>query len=191
MKYSGTVISKAGAITRGGFLFIFIGLLALSGCATNPAEHAQIHDKAMFLYRFGQFVEWPAPAFASSKSPMIIGVLDADPLERELQKIVRNKNLNGHPLAVCRGTPSNLTQCRILFVGDTEKKQLPEIFSALGTAPVLTVGEKDDFLENGGMINFVLENGRVRFDVAPAAAQKAGLKMSSQLLMMARRTVPL
>ena len=182
-------------------LFILLGLMS-SGCATQLAKPtAEYREKATYLYRFGQFVEWPPLAtpkrsegrttLSDSKTPVVIGILGGNPFGDDLEKITAGGKINGRPVIIRRMNPlSNLKQCQILFINRSVTSRLPLIFNSLSNAPVLTVGETDGFLKAGGTINFIVENGKVRFEIAPANAQKAGLKMSAQLLTMAARLKP-
>lgn len=169
--------------------FILLSLLGfiLSGCLTPAGKPtAEYQEKATYLYHFGQFVEWPPATFPNAKTPVVIGVLGGNPFGNDLEKIAASGNINGRRVVIRRMTPlSNLKQCQVLFVSRSVDFRLPLIFHALGDAPVLTVGESDGFLNAGGMINFITKNGAVRFEIAPAAAQRVGLKMSAQLLAMA------
>lgn len=175
-----------------GIIFV-IGYF-LSGCATprpQPAETqltAREGDETVFLYRFSQFVEWPAYAFPDPKSPVIIGVMGNKLFANELGNIVRNERINGRPLIVRRMTRfSDLSRCWILFISHFDKSHLPLIFNELNGGHALTVSDKEGFLEAGGMIQFVLEGDKVGFEVNQVAAERAGLKMSSQMLEMAER----
>lgn len=190
-------INKSARAERAGWffhsVFFVLSVFLLSGCVMQVGKpSAEYQEKATYLYHFGQFVEWPSSAFPNPKAPVVIGILGGNPFGDDLKKIVKGGNINGHSVMVRRMTPfSDLKQCQILFVNHSVKSRLPLIFDTLSNAPVLTVGETDGFLKSGGMINFVTENGKVRFDIASATAQKVGLKMSSQLLMMAsHRTNP-
>ena len=158
------------------------------GCTTPKIQRtAGEFDEAMFLYRFSQFVEWPPYVFPDPKSPMVIGVLGSQSFANELDNIVRNKNINGRPLVVRQVTSlSNLNQCWILFISRFDKSRLPLIFDALHGGHTLTVSDRDGFLEAGGMIQFVTEDNRPRFEVNQTATEMAGLKMSSQMLEMAK-----
>jgi hypothetical protein len=156
---------------------------------TQPSEYQL---KAAFLYNFAQFVDWPAGAFAQPTSPLVIGILGDNPFGPGLEQTVRGKTINTHPLSVreFRSLAEVTNACQILFVSSTEKKRLPEIFAGLRGASILTVGETDRFTESGGMINFVLEGTKIRFQINDAAAKSAGLKISSKLLSLASRKAP-
>jgi hypothetical protein len=182
-------VKNIGAWRANLFFSFFLLPLFLSGCVTQFGKPtAEYRQKANDLINFGQFVEWPPSPFAGSKAPVVIGLLGGNPFGDELEKMAAKGNINGRPIVVERMTPfSNLKKCQILFIDRAVTSRLPLIFDSLGNAPVLTVGETDGFLKAGGMINFVTKNGNVRFEIAPARAQKTGLKMSSRLLTMAVR----
>jgi len=149
--------------------------------------------KAAFIYNFGKFVEWPASAFASADAPLVIGVLGGDPFHGDCERIVANKSINGHPVIVRQISHpagrrqtrdySDLKSCHILFISASESDNLPDILDALKGRSVLTVTDNlDHFAASGVMINFVMENESVRFEINDDAARRAGLKISSKLL---------
>ena len=150
----------------------------------SPEPPLEYQVKAAFLLNFTKFVEWPASVSASD-SPIAICILGKDPFGRSLDDIVEGESIGSRKLAVERivqlpAPPS----CRVIFVSGSEK-DLPKIVSGFGQG-VLTVGEGDKFVRDGGMIAFVVVAGHVRFDVNPRAAAGAGLKLSSKLISIAR-----
>lgn len=167
----------------------FMLLLCLLFNPVSSAQQAQPSEyqiKAAFIFNFAKFIEWPAATFADDKSPLCIGVLGNNPFGADLERFLRDKTINDHPLTVreCR-TVEEGKKCQILFVSASEAKRLPEIFKALQGAKVLTVGETDGFIESGGMVNFVSEAKKIRFQINDVAAKSAGLKISSKLLTLA------
>ena len=140
--------------------------------------------KAAFLHRFSQFVEWPASAWDGTGDVRIC-VLDPNPFGAELEELVRGERLNGRPISV-RGIsgPATVSGCHLLFVG-ANAPAMAEVLKAARTSAVLTVGEGERFLDAGGIIAFRVVERRVRFDVSAAAARRAGLRISSQLLGLA------
>jgi hypothetical protein len=172
------------------FIFALILALPLAGhgqaADTQPTEYQL---KAAYLYHFAQFVDWPPAAFAQANAPLIIGVLGENPFGKDLPHTVEGKVLSNHPLIVqeYHSLAEMTNNCQILFISSSEKKRLPEIFAALKGTSVLTVSEVDHFTENGGMINFVLESERIRFQINETTVEKAGLKMSFKLLNLASK----
>jgi YfiR/HmsC-like len=156
----------------------------------NPAPRQRIAPeyevKAAFLLNFARFVEWPSFGEVPSSAPFSICILGDDPFGQTLDQIVRGEKIDNRPLAV-RRVRRPQDQCQVLFVPASES-DVARILKEVGPG-VLTVGEAPDFLRNGGMIDFVVENRRVRFDVNRAAAERASLRISSRLLGVARSVV--
>ncbi len=161
-------------------------LLFVPAHAQEP-QPSEYQIKAAFLYHFAQFVEWPAASFGSSTSPLIIAVLGDDPFGDALDKTILGKKLNEHPIEIRRipTAAEATTNCHILFISSSEKERLSNIFSVLRNSPVLTVGETERFTESGGMINFVLQSKKIKFQINDDAAKAAGLKIRSKLLSLA------
>jgi hypothetical protein len=175
-------------------------ILALSvSLSWAPATLAQAPDssdsseyliKAGFIFNFAKFVEWPSSAFAQPESPIVIGVLGTDPFGTIIDKTVQDKKIGTRGFVVKRlkwGTDlKELKECKILFVGASEKAHMDELVQIVKGLPILTVGETPGFAERGGVIRFVLEDNRVRFEVNVVAARQADLTISSRLLTLAR-----
>ncbi|HEY6389748.1 MAG TPA: YfiR family protein, partial [Bryobacteraceae bacterium] len=156
-----------------------IGALA---AADQPQEY---QVKAAFLLNFTKFIDWPATAFGASDSPVAICILGDDPFGAALDQIVEGEVVDGRKISVQRikrAPPPK--SCQVLFAGKPEKAAL-KILPGLGPG-VLTVSEGESFARSGGMIAFVIENRRVRFDINLTVAENAGLKLSSKLLSVAR-----
>jgi hypothetical protein len=141
--------------------------------------------KAAFLLNFTRFIEWPATAFADAGSPFTMCVLGKDPFARALDDVIEGETAGGRKLSIRRiNEPPAPRACQIVFI-DAGDKDLRKIISALGPG-VLTVGEGAGFVREGGIIGFVIDNRRVRFDINQSAADRAELKLSSKLLSVAR-----
>jgi hypothetical protein len=139
--------------------------------------------KAAFLLNFTKFIAWPAlPAF--QERPFHICVLGEDPFNGVLERIAEGESVNGRRLAAIRIRREEAQHCRVVFVAPSER-DVARTLTSFGPG-VLTVGEGSQFLREGGMIAFVIENRRVRFDVNLGAASRAGLQISSRLLSVAR-----
>ena len=170
---------------------ILMGLTALAavgrfGAPAQGLEAPEHQVKAAFLFNFAKFVEWPAKAFTSTNTPLVFGVCGHSPVTADLRAAVQGRTLNGHPLE-CRevSAPNEMKACHVLFVPRGDAGRMKQILDSLDSASVLTVGESERFIEAGGMINFVLENDRMRFEINNGAARHAGLKISSKLLSLA------
>ncbi len=162
-------------------------LLALLFVPVAGAQELEYQLKAAFLFNFVKFVEWPADAFAGEKSPLTICVYGADPFGGTLDNLVRGESVAGRGLIVQRPESSaDLRDCHVLFVSRSERSRLGEVLPRVQGKPVLTVGDTDGFLKAGGVINFVLEENKVRFVIEPEAAERNRLKISSKLLRLAK-----
>jgi len=161
------------------------GSVLQAGAQSEPPTEYQI--KAAFLYNFAKFVEWPPDAFADPHAPIVLGIVGEDPFGGVLDKIVLGKTVNGRGLVIKRlKLGPDLRNCHILFLNSSEKKHLAPILESLQGSSVLTVGETDRFAQSGGVINFIFEENKVRFEINSETAARAGLKISSKLLALAR-----
>lgn len=142
--------------------------------------------KALFLLNFTKYVDWPEEASGGANAPITIGVLGEDHFGADLKKAVEGKTVNGRAIVV-QAVDKDGDWCRyqVLFISASEKKRLGEILVQVKTLPVLTVGENDQFLQQGGIINFVKKDGKVRLEIDLNAARQAKLRISSKLLSVA------
>ena len=181
-------------LRRGGGVWRKMFLIGAALCSLAAATHAQsageYQIKAAFLFNFAKFVEWPPNSFSDAAAPLQICVLGQDPFGEELRDITNEKTMNGRKFEVNHVVDlQRARSCHILFIASSERTSMKRILEGLRGASVLTVGDTEGFVEQGGMINFVLENDRVKFEVSSAAAERAGLKISSKLLSVARLVV--
>ena len=159
--------------------------------AQADAQADEYRVKAAFLYKFGSYIEWPSGTFARADSPVAIGVMGADALADELAQIVSGRNVNGRPVLVRRLRPGDpIAGLHVLFIGGVDRGRLAEILAAAKGQALLTVTESEEGLELGSMINFVVVENKVRFDVAPPPSESDNLKISARLLGVARKVVP-
>ena len=167
-------------------------LLALAAATGRAqAQPTEYQVKAVFLFNFSQFVDWPAAAFADARSPLVIGVLGDDPFGATLDEIVRGETVNGRPLAVRRyESVDEIDNCHILFIDRSQAGKLDRVVDTLKERSVLTVGDFDGFARHGGIIRFVTVGNKVRLHVNLAAAQQANLTISSKLLRPAQIVAP-
>ena len=149
-----------------------------------PLQEYQV--KAVFLFNFTQFVDWPAAAFNDASEPIAICVLGKDPFGSYLDDAVRGERVDNRPLVVRRYMRSDeLDSCRILFISQSEAGQLDTIIAHARAMRALTVSDARGFGEHGGMVGFVTEDNRVRLRINLDAAKAAGLTISSKLLRVA------
>jgi hypothetical protein len=150
--------------------------------------------KAAFLFRFAQFVEWPPDTFKEPNEPFTYCTIGEDPFHGALERTLTGKTIEQRPLRVQHlnggGAGPNsgkIGQCQVLFVGGpADRKHVAETLASTASLPILTVGEADQFAENGGAIGFCTEDNKIRFEVNLDAAGKAGLKISAKLLALAK-----
>ena len=169
-------------------MFTLAVVIAVCGMQYVPAEMrppTAYQVKAAFLYNFAKFVEWPDTAFSNSSAPLNICMLGKNPFDATLDDI-RDKTVRGRPLSI-RMNPGieNLDQCHILFISASEKNQVHQIIQGLNNASVLTVADMEGFTSAGGMINLIMQDNKVSFDINLKSARLTRLKMSSQLLKLA------
>ena len=161
-----------------------------SSLAQSEVQASEYRVKAAFLYKFGAYIEWPDGSFSRPDSPLVIGVAGADALAEDLAQIVAGRNVNGRPVSVRKvRAGGSLEGVHILFIGREDGGRLAEFLAAARGRPVLTVTESEDTLPPGSMINFVVVDDKVRFDVALVPADLGSLKISSRLLAVARKVV--
>lgn len=167
-------------------LIIMPALVLVPGglCAQQPAP-SEYEIKAAYLYNFGKFVRWPAKAEAASKS-FVVCVLGQDPFGPALKTILAGQSIDGEEtVATTISKPEDAGSCRILFISSSEEHRLRDIISALDDSSVLTVSDLPSFSKKGGMVGFVFNDNKIRFEVNLGKAQRAGLTMSSELLKLA------
>jgi hypothetical protein len=152
--------------------------------AAEQETSLEYQVKAAFLLNFIKFIVWPGSESAGSDTPFRICIVGTDPFGGVLDQMVEGERYRHRKLAVERVHGQPPASCQVVFVGSSEK-DIDGLLSSLGPG-VLTVGEGPDFLRSGGLITFIIENHRVRFDVNEGAAVRAGLKVSSKLLSVAR-----
>jgi hypothetical protein len=184
-------------VASGGSRMVWLlvpGMLGVLGPVPAFAQAPKAPEyslKAAYLLNFTQFVEWPSNVFASVDAPIVIGVLGEDPFGSALDQAVREKKVHGRSLEIRRSKQiSDLRGCHVLFVCASEVKRLSEILAAARRSGILTVSDIDRFVEQGGVISFVTENNKVRFEINMNAAAAAELRISAQLLRLAKKVWP-
>jgi hypothetical protein len=156
--------------------------------AADAGAAPEYRVKAAFVYKFGDYVEWPPEAFARADSPLVFGVVENDVLADELARLAAGRTMGGRAVVVRKlAAGDSWTGLHVAFVGGDDADKLSAALAAGAGRPVLTVTETRAGSVVAGMINFVVVADKVRFDVALPAAEAAGLKISSRLLSVARR----
>ena len=175
-------------------LFAFASLVAASliqdAQAQARLEASEASVKAAFLYKFPGYIEWPASAFPSATAPFTFGVMGQEEVAAELERLVAGRQWSGHPMAVKRLNGDNgFAGVHVLFVGRGAGDHVGAVVRAAQLPGLLVVTENEKGLTYGAAINFVLHEDRVGFEVAPEAAERNGLRISSRMLAVARRVV--
>jgi hypothetical protein len=189
-------------------IFLAMALIAASITTKARAESTSSREyqiKAAFLYNFIKFVDWPEEKTAGSDNTINIGIIGEDPFEDAFEPI-KDKRIKGRNVVIKRfksikelkknggkGKPElhpeidAIKKCHLLFICSSEKKNSGEIIKALNDSSVLTVGETAGFLEDGGIIKFIMEEQKIRFEINATTAEETKLKIRSKLLRLARK----
>jgi len=150
-------------------------------------DSAEYPVKLAFLYNFTKFVEWPAEAYPSPEAPLNICLVGQDPFGYDMEHVLRSRTVGNHPVALLKFKPGqNLKGCHIVFVSADSGGRSMSIVADLRSSDTLTVGDSQDFAGNGGMISFMVEENKVRFEINLEATKKTHLRISSKLLALAR-----
>jgi hypothetical protein len=152
----------------------------------QPVPSREYQLKAVFLFNFTQFVEWPPASFETSESPLIIGVLGENPFGAYLEQTVSDEKVNGHPVSVRYFDNEKEAQTsHILFINITETKKRKEAINALRGKNILTVSDAPDFTKLGGMIRFFNQVNKIKLQINLSASKESELVLSSKLLKLA------
>lgn len=167
-------------------LWFLVLLTSLGSALAQQTVSKEYQIKAAYLYNFAKFVEWPADSFTNSDSPLVIGVFGQNPFGQELQAIAQAHQINGRPIVIRSITSAaDAAGVHLMFVCATDDDQAAAILGSLKNTAILTVGESRKFMDAGGIIDFVRESDKVRFEVSAVEAERHGLKISAQLLKLA------
>ena len=166
---------------------VILPSLVFEAHAQDSSVSSEYLIKAGFIYNFANLVQWPANAFTQPDSPIVIGILGEDPFGTVLDRVLAGKKVNGRIFLVKRlKSFPDLKECHIVFVSSSEMAHLAEAIHLVKGMPILTIGEIPGFARRGGIINLVLEDNKVHFEVNVEAAKEADLNISSRLLALAR-----
>jgi hypothetical protein len=165
-------------------LFVASQLFCLP--CTQAGSYEEYQVKAAFLHKFAKFVEWPSPAFSSDSDPFILCILGRDPFGKALDTL-QDKTVGNRKFVIKKAqTIEDAGKCQILFISSSEKGNLQQILKAVRNKQILTVADTEGFAQSGVMINFIMQEGKVQFEINPQAVRQAGLTVSSQLLKVSK-----
>lgn len=154
--------------------------------STNERE-LENHIKAVFLYKFTDYVEWPSSVFPAADAPFTIGVVGADEVAAELLTLSKGNWVNNRTILIRRlDATDSWEDLQILFIGKNERGRLRELLSQVQSKPVLTVTESQGALDAGSIINFIPVQDYIRFEISVASADSQGIKISARLLDVAQ-----
>ncbi len=161
--------------------------LGASAQGLDSSDSSEYLIKAGFIYNFAKLVGWPGGAFAQPDSPIVIGILGTDPFGGIIDRILADKKVDARRFVIKRlKWGMEFKDCDILFVGASETVHLEEVIHAVKGLPILTIGETPGFAKRGCIINLIVEDNKVRFEVNLDAAKQADLNVSSRLLALAK-----
>jgi len=165
------------------FALLTLLLAWLPGSEVRAESEAEV--KAAFLYNFARYVEWPEGTFADPQVPVVVCVRGDDAFREIVDETVEGKTVGDRPVVVERDGSGNERACHLLYVGDgvSDARSLLE---RLADRSVFTVSDRSGFAERGGIANFFRAENRIRFEINPEAARRAGLRISSRLLRLAK-----
>ena len=173
-----------------GISFFILACWLVLNASTNAVSNTgsvEYPVKLAVLYNFTKFVEWPPDSFRDPGAPLAICIVGHDPFSPDLEGDLRTRTAAGHPVEVRTLRPTDtLSLCHMVFIPVTEKNQAARIVSGLKGSSTLTVGEVEGFALQGGIINFMIEDNKLHFEVNLLAAERAGLKISANMLALAK-----
>lgn len=162
---------------------VWIALFTTCGVSAESTPPAEYQLKAVFLFNFAQFVDWPARCFRNPDDPLVIGVLGDDPFGSYLDELVRDEKVGNRGLQVRRfRRGEEIGTCHILFVSASESQGLESALQHLRGRSILTVSDLESFNRHGGIVRFVVEGGKIRLRINLAAAKACELNISSKIL---------
>ena len=186
-------LSALRALARSVVRWMLLAAMISSAC-TAPARPlaaqtegpTEYQVKAAFLFNFAKFVEWPDAVLAGARTPIVLGILGEDPFGNDLSLIVTGQSVRGRTVSIRKYRfGDDLRDCHILFVSASERMHMAQILASLQGASVLTVSDMPGFAGGGGVVQFYMEEVRVRFVVNVDGAARANLRVSAKLLAVA------
>lgn len=180
------LLSRKTAAHAAGLLLLSTLCIGTAHGAARAQSASEVELKSAFLFKFTHFTEWPEGALGGEGEPLRMCVIGNASLFQVLQTSVQGRMSQARPVEVQLVSSSEaIGNCHVLFIGLTDATRIDSLLAALANRPILTVGDRSGFAHDGGMINFVRDDSRLRFEINRDAVTRAGLLMSSQLLKLA------
>jgi hypothetical protein len=171
-------------ISSCAMLFLLLAVQLLHGQGKSAAEY---QVKAVFLYNFTQFIDWPPSTFNSADEPFVIGIIGEDPFGSYLDEVVAGENIGTHPIMVKRyKTIKDIGNCKMLFINTNDGEWAEKILESVSRKNILTVSDKADFIKWGGIVRFYTDENKIRLQINVEKAKAAQLNISSKLLSVAK-----
>jgi hypothetical protein len=166
-------------------IFLLLGVLAPRLIFAQVSSQEE-RLKAAFVYQFTNYVEWPKSVFKTPQDPFVIEVVGKSPLVEELQKLAQTKKVAGHPITIMVTDEGHMSPAQMVILSGGDEAVLAKIAAKLKSSPCLLVTQGADFAKKGAMINFFVDQERLRFEINRAAVEAAHLHVGSQLLSLAK-----
>lgn len=161
-------------------------LFGLSGVCFAESKPNEYQVKAAYLYNFGKFVNWPAGFTVADNDSFAICIIGEDPFGPAMNSIVAGEKIGGKPVQIRHiSKKQDAASCRVLFISSSEDSRVREILTDFAPVNVLTVSDMPNFVARGGIIQFVVLDNKIRFEVNLSAAERSNLNLSSELLKVA------
>ncbi len=170
------------------FMVLAAALVAVVRPSPAPADEPnEYRVKAALILKFIQFVEWPKDGGGANQNSIVVATVGKDPFDGALEQIVAGRQVGGKPVAVRHfGEANDLERCDVLFVATASDGELSKSLRRRGPVGILTVGESEQFLSDGGVIRIYTQGGTMRFEISQEAASRAKLQISAKLLRLAK-----
>jgi hypothetical protein len=182
-------VPRGSGLGRAAALWLTLAATVCGGglAGAQSSEPTEYQVKAAFLFNFTKFVEWPDTAYADARAPIVLGIVGDDPFGGDLGQIVAGQSVKGRMISIRKYRfGDDLLDCHVLYVSSSEQEHIRNILLSVQGASVLTVSDAERFADAGGMMQFVVEQSRVRFVVNRDAAARVRLEISAKLLALAR-----
>lgn len=169
---------------------VVVGLALCPGLVAAGGVRSEVEVKAAFLFHFSRYVQWPEARFETTTSPIVVGVLGDPEFYEVMVSTTREKRVDNRQLRIEKlGSSDDASRCHILFIGRSRKDSLAKIADDLRDTAVFAVSDAEGYVDLGGIVNFVMSDNKIRFEINDRVARESGLVVSSRLLRLATRLV--
>jgi hypothetical protein len=165
----------------------WLAALAAPGAWSQAEQTVQYPLKLAFIYNVTKFVQWPPEVFDSASAALVICIVGQDPFPADAERELRSRTTGGRPIGIQRITArDDLATCHVIFISDAEQKNAAGLLARSINLSVLTIGESKGFVESGGVVNLLVHDSNIRFEINPVTAERKRLIISSRLLVLAK-----